>query len=134
MRQQSIFRHPKCFRHFLPLTQEKCGERLIPLCLCHVSSLKSTYAALLIVRQCAGHTSKYAEVSFSLLGASSPNDATCRVCCLLACPALVFSGAARLPASHCPVRARNTLASLCSITCVRSRVDPLPPAKLLTAV
>lgn len=26
MRPQSIFRHPVCFRHFLPLTQKKCGE------------------------------------------------------------------------------------------------------------
>ena len=97
MRQQSIFRHPECFRHFLPLTQEKCGEHLIPLCLCHVSSLKSTYAALLIVRQCAGRTSKYAEVSFSLLGAYSPNDETRRVCRLLARPAVVFPGAADSP-------------------------------------
>lgn len=74
MRWQSIFRHPECFRHFLPLTRERCGEHLIPLCLYHASPLKSTYGAPLIVHQYVGCTSKYAEASFSLLGAYSLSD------------------------------------------------------------
>lgn len=71
LREESIFRPSQCFRRFLPLTQEKCGEHLIPFCLYHASSVKTTYPALLIVRQAAGHTSKCMEASFSLLRAYS---------------------------------------------------------------
>lgn len=83
---------------FLPLTQEKCGEHLIPLCLYHASSLGSTDVALLIVNQHAGRTSKYIEASFSLLGAYSLrtvlNDRIRHLCVLLSCPAVVPPGTA----------------------------------------
>ena len=44
LREEPIFRPSQCFKHFLHLTQEKCGEPLLPLWLYHATSVKSTYS------------------------------------------------------------------------------------------
>lgn len=63
--------------------------------------------------QCAGHTAKSIEATFSLLGTYSwkmvLNEQTCHVCLRPSCPAAVSSGTVCLPALHSQGRAGNLL-------------------------